>query len=48
VAMGHRGREKMMREFDERIVINRYLEIVNELAKGRPPVAATVPAGKTS
>lgn len=48
VAMGHRGREKMMREFDERIVINRYLEIVNELAKGQPPVAATVPAGKTS
>lgn len=33
VAMGHRGREKMVREFDERIVINRYLDVVGELAK---------------
>ena len=33
VAMGHRGREKMVREFDERIVINRYLDIVGEIAK---------------
>lgn len=48
VAMGHRGRKKMMREFDERIVIERYLEIVNALAKRQPPIAATVPAGKAS
>lgn len=33
VAMGHRGREKMVREFDERIVINRYLDVVGEIAK---------------
>jgi len=32
-AMGLRGREKMMREFDEQIVINRYLDVVGELAK---------------
>lgn len=31
-AMGRRGREKMVREFDERIVIKRYLDIVGELA----------------
>ena len=33
--MGQRGREKMMREFDERIVINRYLDVVGEIAQGR-------------
>ena len=32
-AMGQRGREKMMREFDERIVINRYLDVAGEIAK---------------
>ena len=34
-AMGQRGREKMKREFDERIVINRYLDVVGEIAQGR-------------
>ncbi len=34
-AMGQRGREKMMREFDEQVVINRYLEVVDEIAKAR-------------
>ena len=46
VAMGQRGREKMMREFDERIVINRYLDVVGELAKGRQPIKTIAPAGK--
>ncbi len=32
-AMGQRGREKMMREFDEQIVINRYLDVIGEIAK---------------
>lgn len=32
-AMGRRGREKMVREFDERIVIDRYLDVVGGLAK---------------
>ncbi len=31
-AMGQLGREKMVREFDERIVLNRYLEVVGMLA----------------
>lgn len=34
-AMGRRGREKMMREFDERIVINRYLDVVEGIAQAR-------------
>ncbi len=29
-AMGHRGREKMIREFDEKIVIDRYLQVIDE------------------
>lgn len=32
VAMGRRGREKMEREFDERIVIDRYLDVLGELS----------------
>ena len=31
-AMGQRGRERMKRKFDERIVINRYLEVIDEIA----------------
>lgn len=31
VAMGRHGREKMVREFDERIVLKRYLELVAEI-----------------
>ena len=31
IGMGRRGREKMEREFDERIVIDRYLEVISEL-----------------
>ena len=31
IAMGQRGRAKMQREFDERIVIDRYLQTVTEL-----------------
>ena len=34
-AMGQRGREKMEREFDERLVIKRYLEIVSMIAATR-------------
>lgn len=34
-AMGQRAREKMMHEFDERIVINRYLDVVGEIAESR-------------
>jgi glycosyltransferase involved in cell wall biosynthesis len=30
--MGQRGRAKMVREFDERLVINRYLDVVREIA----------------
>ena len=29
--MGQRGREKVEREFDERIVISRYLEVISKL-----------------
>ena len=32
--MGRRGREKMEREFDERIVIERYLQAVEEIVSG--------------
>lgn len=35
LAMGRRGREKMVREFDERIVISRYLQVVDEAAGRR-------------
>jgi len=31
-AMGAAGREKMVREFDERIVIARYLEVIDGIA----------------
>lgn len=34
-AMGRRGREKMAREFDEEIVIDRYLGVVVEISKTR-------------
>ena len=30
--MGRRGREKVEREFDERFVINRYLEAIEQIA----------------
>ncbi|MEQ6341777.1 MAG: glycosyltransferase family 4 protein [Gammaproteobacteria bacterium] len=33
--MGRKGREKMQREFDERIVIRRYLEVIDEVIKNR-------------
>jgi glycosyltransferase involved in cell wall biosynthesis len=33
-AMGMRGREKMVREFDERIVLDAYIRAVQELARG--------------
>lgn len=38
IAMGQRGRAKMLREFDERIVIDRYLQTINGLvaAEVRP------------
>ena len=29
--MGEKGREKMIREFDERIVIEKYLEVIEDL-----------------
>jgi glycosyltransferase involved in cell wall biosynthesis len=31
LAMGHAGREKMLREFDERIVISNYLEAIRKI-----------------
>ena len=34
-AMGRSGREKMMREFDEQIVIDRYLDVVAAIAQAR-------------
>jgi glycosyltransferase involved in cell wall biosynthesis len=34
-AMGQRGREKMIREFDERIVVKRYLDVLGEITQGR-------------
>lgn len=34
IHMGQQGREKMLREFDERIVIQRYLEVVEAVAGG--------------
>jgi len=39
--MGLRGREKMLREFDERIVIREYLRAVEQFASRR----AQVPIG---
>jgi glycosyltransferase involved in cell wall biosynthesis len=45
-AMGQRGREKMMNEFDERIVINRYLDVVDEIAKSRVTGKATASMGE--
>jgi glycosyltransferase involved in cell wall biosynthesis len=33
--MGRRGREKMEREFDERIVITKYLEVISEILHRR-------------
>jgi len=33
MAMGEKGREKMVREFDEQIVINKYLETIEEVTK---------------
>lgn len=35
VSMGRRGREKMVREFDERVVIDRYLNVVDALDKAQ-------------
>lgn len=32
--MGELGREKMLREFDESIVINKYIEVMNDIFKG--------------
>jgi glycosyltransferase involved in cell wall biosynthesis len=34
LAMGHAGREKMLREFDERIVISHYLEAIRKIEEG--------------
>jgi hypothetical protein len=31
LAMGYAGREKMLREFDERIVISNYLEAIRKI-----------------
>ncbi|ODU31815.1 glycosyltransferase family 4 protein [uncultured Thiobacillus sp.] len=45
-AMGQRGREKMMHEFDERIVINRYLDVVGEIAKSGVAGEAKVSMGE--
>ena len=38
VEMGRKGREKMEREFDERIVIDRYLAIIGEILNESPNV----------
>jgi glycosyltransferase involved in cell wall biosynthesis len=44
-AMGRAGRAKVERQFDERIVIDRYLEVIAEiLAPATAPVTASVPA----
>ena len=44
-AMGVRGREKMLREFDERIVIERYLQVLQEVeaAAGGARLAGVAP-----
>lgn len=34
--MGKRGREKMIREFDKKIVIQIYLQAIDEIANGKP------------
>ncbi len=34
--MGQRGREKMIREFDKKLVIQIYLQAIDEIAHGRP------------
>lgn len=31
--MGHNGREKILKQFDEKIVINKYLELINTITK---------------
>ena len=35
-AMGKRGREKMIREFDKKLVIQIYLQAIDEIANGKP------------
>jgi len=35
-AMGKKGREKMIREFDKKIVIQIYLQAIDEIANGKP------------
>jgi hypothetical protein len=34
LAMGYAGREKMLREFDERIVISNYVEAIRKIEAG--------------
>ena len=40
--MGRRGREKMEREFDERIVIDRYLEVISRLVEKRRDASRSI------
>ena len=47
-AMGAKGREKMQREFDERIVIDRYLETISEILEERCRSAAELCEAKRS
>ena len=42
IEMGRRGREKVEREFDKRIVIDRYLEVLSGLTE-KPPSASRPP-----
>lgn len=39
VAMGLKGREKVEREFDEKIVIQKYLETIRKIIEGQQPTA---------
>lgn len=42
IEMGRRGREKAEREFDERIVIDRYLEVLSGLVEKRPSTSGSL------
>jgi len=43
-SMGRAGRAKVEREFDERIVINRYLEVIDEIVGQRAEHPASLPS----
>ncbi|MCF8108713.1 MAG: hypothetical protein K9J81_06940 [Desulfohalobiaceae bacterium] len=43
-AMGRAGRDKMIREFDESIVLNAYLQAIETLTKTQLPIRRHAPS----